>query len=194
MIGEPQRPRRLATGEERAGEGSPHEAFAPPLRPPREVMKRTLRNASIVLFIAASLAVYAALVIGAAQRATSPPLDRARRSYLTPEAAETLAMYSDPLPPSGPEPVRRPARGQTLQRRQRDIGRFSADGPHIGAGWVRPGHPELRAFCAEVRARNGGLPPEHPRFWLRQCLLEEGFDPCTREGAGRPDSTFSQIP
>jgi len=151
-----------------------------------KAMKRILPIALIVLVLASLLAAYGALVVGTGQRVTSPPLDRARRSYLTPEAAETLAMYSDPLPPGGPEPVRRPARGQALQRRPRDIGRFSADGPPRHPDWV---HPDLRAFCAKLRAQDGGLPPEHPRFWLRQCLLEEGFDPCTREGAGRPDSS-----
>ena len=230
MIGEPQRPRRLATGEERAGkvpltrpspaspaEGGPRAgAFSlPGARPrpstaqrrglervsldgPREAMKRILRSASIVLLAATFLAAYAALVVGTGQRATSPA-PKARRSHLTPAAVETLAMYSDRSPPAPVEPVRRPGRDTGLNRdwfpgaptNQAGISHRGQlfhsrprDRPGLSHVWVRPGHPDLRAFCAKLRATDGGLPPEHPRFWLRHCLLEEGFDPCTREGRG----------
>lgn len=62
-------------------------------------MKATLRLACIVLLIATTIAAYAVAVIGTGEKLSAPALDEAQGFYLTPAAAETLAMYASPPGP-----------------------------------------------------------------------------------------------
>lgn len=80
-------------------------------------MKATLRLACIALLIATAIAAYALLVIGTGETLSAPAVDEAQASYLTPAAAETLAMYAPPdTAVHEPGPLgRRPGREHLLR-------------------------------------------------------------------------------
>lgn len=59
-------------------------------------MKRTLRIASILLLLATAVAAYVVAVVGTGEKLSAPAADEAQASFLTPAAAETLALYSPP--------------------------------------------------------------------------------------------------